>query len=39
MLLLGWSNNNVIYGSQRQYFIHKTEVVRLEKRELCSRWV
>jgi len=39
MLLLRWSNNNVIHGSQRRYFIHKTKAVRLEKRELCSRWV
>jgi len=39
MLILRWSNNNVIHGSQRQYFFHKTKVVRLGKRELCSCWV
>jgi len=32
MLLLGWSNNNVIHGSQRRYFFHETKVVRLEKK-------
>jgi len=36
MLLLRWSNDNVIHGSQRRYFFHKTKVVRLEKRELSS---
>ena len=30
------SNNIVIHGSQRQCFFHKTKVVRLEKREICS---
>ena len=39
MLLLRWSNNNVIHGSQRRYVLHRTKVVRLEKRELCSCWV
>ena len=40
MLLLRWSNNNVIHGSQRRYFFHKTKVVRLEKKtEVCSCWV
>ena len=39
MLLLRWSNNNVIHGSQRRYFVHKTKVVRLEKRGLCNCWV
>jgi len=29
--IIRWSNNNVIHGSQRRYFFHKTEVVRLEK--------
>jgi len=29
--VLRWSNNNVIHGSQRRYFFHKTKVVRLEK--------
>jgi len=30
------SNNIVIHGSQRRCFFHKTKVVRLEKREICS---
>ena len=38
MLLWRWSNDNVIHGSQRQYFFHKTKVVRLETRVLCSCW-
>jgi len=30
MLLLRWSNNNVIHGSQRRYFFHKTKyLIRL----------
>jgi len=35
MLSLRWSNNNVIHGSQRRHFFHKTKVFRLEKTELC----
>ena len=30
------SNNNVIHGSPRRHFFHKTNVVRLEKGELSS---
>jgi len=36
MLLLKWSNNNIIRSSQRQHFFHKTKVIRLEKTELCG---
>jgi len=35
-LLLRWSNNNVIHGSQRRYFFHKTKVVKIRKKGIVQ---
>ena len=34
-----WSNNNVVHGSPRRYFFHKTKVVRLVVLSSCFKFI